>query len=535
MGCTVVEVHGMLVTVLTADGERVRARPPRDRTTPVIGDRVALVEDGGVLRVVEIARRERVFVRPNAQGGQLVAAHVDRLVIVTAVEPGPRPGLIDRMWIALGDQPIEVVLVLNKCDLPGTEAAAAELADHVAAGAELVRTSTKSGEGIAALGARLARASALIKLGQTDAAGPIAAAVADEARALGHPPLYGEALLVRGATEDKARVEATLREALTAAADGHDDRLAVMVWADLIFRVSREHGRHADARAWELAAEAALRRAGDAPEAEARLRQALGDARFAAGAYAEARAQLERALEVATAIDPEHPRVATALRRLGGVDTQQGRLDDARRRLEQVVAFWERTLGPDHHHVAVASNDLGLALQKQGALPEARRHLERALAIWERTLGPDHVSLGHALNNLALVALAQGEHAQARAFVARALAIWEPALGPDHLNVIAAVVTEADVELAAARPDEACARYERARAALARTVGLDHPYAPYAFTGLAECLLAQGRAAEALPHAERAVALRAATEVAADERARSQAALDRARAALRDR
>jgi ribosome biogenesis GTPase len=157
----IVEIHGMLVTVLMADGTRLRARPPRDRTTPVIGDRASIITESGEPRVAALAPRERVFMRPNAQGGQLVAAHVDRLVIVTAVEPGPRPGLIDRMWTALGPG-IEVVLVLNKCDLPNTPAASHELDDHVAVGALRVLTSTRTGEGMDALSAHLAHGLSLI-------------------------------------------------------------------------------------------------------------------------------------------------------------------------------------------------------------------------------------------------------------------------------------------------------------------------------------------------------------------------------------
>jgi len=170
----VVEIHGMLVTLLLPDGERVRARPPRDRTTPVIGDRATFTTEGSEHRVTELAPRERVFMRPNAQGGQIVAAHIDRLVIVTAVEPGPRPGLIDRMWTALGDSQVrdirkaavpgqvEVVLVLNKCDLPNLDAASAELDDHVSLGARRVLTSTRTGAGLGELQALLEHGLSLI-------------------------------------------------------------------------------------------------------------------------------------------------------------------------------------------------------------------------------------------------------------------------------------------------------------------------------------------------------------------------------------
>lgn len=157
----VVEVHGMLVTVLDpATGVRVRCRPPRDRTTPVIGDRVTIERQrpgsSEPPRVLAIAPRSRTYARPGPRGPAIVATHVDRLVIVSSVFPGPRPGLVDRMWSALDDAHVEVVLVLNKCDLEGAEAAARELDDFVAVGALVVLTSVRTGAGLAELGARLA-------------------------------------------------------------------------------------------------------------------------------------------------------------------------------------------------------------------------------------------------------------------------------------------------------------------------------------------------------------------------------------------
>jgi len=153
---TVVEVHGMLATVLAASGERVRCRPPRDRTTPVIGDRVTVDRRHDPPRITTIAHRARTFARSHPSGPTPIATHLDRLVVVTSVHPGPRLGLIDRMWIALDDE-VEVVLALNKIDLPGVDEARAALGDHVAAGARLVVTSTRTGEGVAELAALLAR------------------------------------------------------------------------------------------------------------------------------------------------------------------------------------------------------------------------------------------------------------------------------------------------------------------------------------------------------------------------------------------
>jgi len=157
---TVVEVHGMLVTVLLHDGTgmtRVRCRPPRDRTTPVVGDRVEIADDGDTPVVVSVEERERTLVRPVAEHRILtVATHVDRLLLVAAVDPPPRPGLVDRVLCAIGSEPIEVLLVVNKIDMAGADAAVAALGHHAALGYEVVPVSASRGDGVDALRARLA-------------------------------------------------------------------------------------------------------------------------------------------------------------------------------------------------------------------------------------------------------------------------------------------------------------------------------------------------------------------------------------------
>lgn len=153
---TVVEVHGILATVAVhGEGRRVRCVPPGPENKPVVGDRVTIAEGGpGEPRITAIADRERVVERhPQPHKVQTVAAWVDRLIVVSAVEPPPRPGLIDRILVTLGPSAIDVVLVANKVDLPGAPAGLAALAPYAAepVGAQLLATSAKTGEGLVAL------------------------------------------------------------------------------------------------------------------------------------------------------------------------------------------------------------------------------------------------------------------------------------------------------------------------------------------------------------------------------------------------
>jgi len=150
------EVHGMLVTLALPDGRRVRCRPPRERQMPIIGDWCeASYEGGNIWRIEVIEDRVRVFSRCLEHGVKPMASHVDRVVIVSAVAPPARAGLIDRMVIS-ADPGIEIWLVLNKIDIAeGREAAQAELVDLVAAGARLFEVSVEDGTGLDVLRAAL--------------------------------------------------------------------------------------------------------------------------------------------------------------------------------------------------------------------------------------------------------------------------------------------------------------------------------------------------------------------------------------------
>ena len=156
---TVVEVHGILATVLVdddAESTRLRCRPPRDRQTPVVGDRVRVDRSAEEPVIVEIAERARTIVRPVSEHRPLVVAtNVDRLLLVAAVDPPPRPGLVDRVLCALGSEDLEVLLVVNKIDMPGADAALALLRHHAALGYELLPVSASRGDGVDALRERL--------------------------------------------------------------------------------------------------------------------------------------------------------------------------------------------------------------------------------------------------------------------------------------------------------------------------------------------------------------------------------------------
>ncbi|WP_148254570.1 small ribosomal subunit biogenesis GTPase RsgA [Aidingimonas lacisalsi] len=134
------------------DGHHHRCHLRANLDGLVTGDHVvwrAADDDSGV--VVARTERSNVLERPDARG-QLkpVAANIDQILIVFAVEPEPHPNLIDRYLVAAEATGIPPVLVLNKCDLlPGERGELAPLLSRYAAlGYPTIRATTAQSAGL---------------------------------------------------------------------------------------------------------------------------------------------------------------------------------------------------------------------------------------------------------------------------------------------------------------------------------------------------------------------------------------------------
>lgn len=123
----------------------------------VIGDRVGVAEAGDASFVIEeVFPRETAIVR-NRSGGRSVkvlVANADRLlVVVSTARPKPRRELIDHLLVAGEYAGVTPVVVLNKMDLEGAAAVAAEMESvYASVGYDVAKTSALTGEGLDVLG-----------------------------------------------------------------------------------------------------------------------------------------------------------------------------------------------------------------------------------------------------------------------------------------------------------------------------------------------------------------------------------------------
>ena len=114
--------------------------------SPLTGDMVEITVEHGKGMVERILPRRNRFIRP-------AVANVDALVVFAAnVNPVTEPFLIDRVAAIAGDQEVQVILCVNKCDLdPGTDL----VRIYQNAGFSVIRASAETGEGVEELRALL--------------------------------------------------------------------------------------------------------------------------------------------------------------------------------------------------------------------------------------------------------------------------------------------------------------------------------------------------------------------------------------------
>lgn len=151
-----------------------------------------------------------------------------------------------------------------------------------------------------------------------------------------------------------------------------------------------------------------------------------------AGKLAEAAREFERVLALAErTLGPDDPRLAVDLNNLGEVYRRQGRLEQAAELLRRAIRL-DEAAGGRSPALATSLNNLGLVLRAQGRLDAAADLYRRALDLLERTLGPDHPDTARALNNLAQLELERGDPGTALPLQERAASIARASLGPSH-------------------------------------------------------------------------------------------------------
>ena len=114
--------------------------------SPLTGDMVEITVEHGKGMVERILPRRNRFIRP-------AVANVDALVVFAAnVNPVTEPFLIDRVAAIAGDQEVQVILCVNKCDLdPANDL----VRIYQNAGFSVIRASAETGEGVEELRALL--------------------------------------------------------------------------------------------------------------------------------------------------------------------------------------------------------------------------------------------------------------------------------------------------------------------------------------------------------------------------------------------
>ena len=165
----VVASYSRRMRLLLPDSRQVDARIKGKRLKPVCGDYVEAEPITGESDwlITAICERRNRLTRPNLRGKvEVLAANIDRLLVVVAPTPEPDWSIVDRYLCAAELIGAAAAVVFNKIDLPCTSGVNEVLEDYARIGYPTVRCSAKTGGNIEAV-ARLLQDGVSIIVGQS--------------------------------------------------------------------------------------------------------------------------------------------------------------------------------------------------------------------------------------------------------------------------------------------------------------------------------------------------------------------------------
>ena len=140
----IIAAFGRHYLVELPGGEILECVPRGKKSEVACGDNVEITRSGTDQGVIDrIAPRTSLLYRSDAWKQKLIAANVTQLIVVVASEPSFNDELLARCLLAGHEQKLEILIVLNKCDLPQVTAARAQLAVYGKIGYRVLELSAK--------------------------------------------------------------------------------------------------------------------------------------------------------------------------------------------------------------------------------------------------------------------------------------------------------------------------------------------------------------------------------------------------------
>ncbi|MDH2916965.1 MAG: ribosome small subunit-dependent GTPase A [Gallionella sp.] len=140
----VIAAFGRHYLVELPDREIIECVPRGKKSEVACGDTVEVTRTGTDQGVIDrIAPRKTLLYRSDAFKQKIIAANVSQIVVVVATEPSFNDELLARCLLAGHDQNLDILIVLNKCDLPQIASARAQLAPYTKIGYRVLELSAK--------------------------------------------------------------------------------------------------------------------------------------------------------------------------------------------------------------------------------------------------------------------------------------------------------------------------------------------------------------------------------------------------------
>lgn len=148
ISATVIATYSRRMRVRMNNGIAVDARIKGKQIKPVCGDLVIIqpLDDETDHLIIAISRRRNELTRTNVRGKkEVLAANVDKLVVVAATEPKPDWFIVDRYLCAAEMMNVEGIVVYNKEDLGATNSVKEALDTYARLGYSTLMTSAQNG------------------------------------------------------------------------------------------------------------------------------------------------------------------------------------------------------------------------------------------------------------------------------------------------------------------------------------------------------------------------------------------------------